>query len=254
MKFDLRIMVKAAARAIEKLSAPVQTIGLAAKDIPHWVDSAAHLAREHADPARIADLAHYYKNFVGQGAHAAQQATQAVQHVAPAVKKTPTIATSAGPALARAAETVGPKKVIEGAVSSGLPAAGTASVLEELMRSGGGALGIKSGSLADREYMRGAQEVGQGALEGAKKHMTAANALRFGLPGVYGAVGGAEAVPENRWLGAAAGAAGGIGGSELGGMAARSMGAGTLGDIIGRVIGASAGTDLAARGARLAVT
>ena len=104
----------------------------------------------------------------------------------------------------------------------------------------------KSAGIADREYMRGPRE--------AVKNISPMTALRYGIPGAFGAVHGAEQVPENRLVGALGGAAGGIGGSELGGMTGRAIHNSTIGELIGRTLGAGAGQDLGARAARLMVT
>ena len=104
----------------------------------------------------------------------------------------------------------------------------------------------KSAGIADREYMRGPRE--------AVKNISPMTALRYGIPGAFGAVHGAEQVPENRLVGALGGAAGGIGGSELGGMTGRAIHNSTIGELIGRMLGAGAGQDFGARAARLMVT
>lgn len=109
----------------------------------------------------------------------------------------------------------------------------------------------KSAGIADRPYMH-EPRVTQNAANLTK-------ALRYGLPGVYGALGGAELVPQNKFVGAVGGAAGAIGGSELGAHIGEQLGAPTglygeaIGSLLGRIIGASVGQNLGARTARLAV-
>jgi len=93
-----------------------------------------------------------------------------------------------------------------------------------------------------------------GIFDKMKGHATPENAMNYGLPGVFGALAGAEQVPENRWLGAAGGGAGAMGGSFLGAAAAHHMGGENIGQFIGRLIGSSMGQDVGVRGARLLAT
>ena len=79
------------------------------------------------------------------------------------------------------------------------------------------------------------------------------DALNYGVPAVFGALHGAERVHENRLLGAAGGALGGVGGSHFGGAIGRMSSSPGLGEIIGRVVGSLAGQDLGARAIRLAI-
>lgn len=109
----------------------------------------------------------------------------------------------------------------------------------------------KSAGIADRPYMH--------EPRASSSNVNLVRALRYGLPGVYGALGGAELVPQNKFVGAVGGAAGAIGGSELGAHIGEQLGAPTglygeaIGSLLGRIIGASVGQNLGARTARLAV-
>lgn len=265
--FDMSVMARAAEAAIK--SAAPHTVGLypGLQQEMH-VDAAAQLAGRTpgANQAYIQDLAHYYKTREATpAAQAAQQALTAAANRAPVstpgaamnVVKRTTPMMGSGNVLSQAAHIAGPQKVVAGAVQHGLPIAGTASVLDHLMHAGGAALGFagKHAGLADRGYMHA-------AADKMKSKISPQDAMRYGLPAVYGGVSGAEQLPENKLVGALAGAGGAVGGGELGSRAgrhvARGMGAGPVGetfaDLIGRVIGGSQGTNLAVRGARLLVT
>ncbi len=118
---------------------------------------------------------------------------------------------------------------------------------------------------AIRAYARktaGIAERGYGDSGGEGGASNASKALRAGVPAAFGAVAGAEGVPQNRLLGAAGGALGGVGGSELGGFggrqAAKGLGLGPtgqgIGALIGHLVGMNSGIDLGTRGARLLAT
>lgn len=121
---------------------------------------------------------------------------------------------------------------------------------------------LKTAGSAERGYMHEAGEAAGGVVDRIKDHPHAGKALRMAIPAAFGAVSGAEGVPENRLLGAAGGALGGVGGSELGGFGgqrtAKSLGFGptgqSVGALLGHLIGANAGIDLGTRGARLLAT
>lgn len=156
---------------------------------------------------------------------------------------------------------------VQKALRTGAPVTATADVMSHLMQAPGAALGFagKYAGIADRDYMyegtRRAAQGGQRAAQGAKSifdkvkaQVTPENAMNYGLPGVFGALAGAEQVPENRLLGAVGGGGGAMGGSFLGAAAARNMGGERIGQYIGRLIGASMGQDVGVRGARLLAT
>lgn len=131
------------------------TIGYTPQQVDAHVDITKHLADSEglASPSKLEDLSKYYKGFEesataqkGQAALSQAAAKRAVPPPVPAAamsKRTPTIAPRpASAVLSHAAQTLGPAKVIAGGVSHGVPVAGSASVLDELMRTGGQALGF----------------------------------------------------------------------------------------------------------------
>lgn len=268
MMFDLHIMSRAAKTAFVKSAAPLPTMGLAPAQQGAQVDVLAHMAGQApgANPAHINELANYYKTREAlPSAQAAQQqlthaaartrAATAPASVAASVRKATTTA-PVGNVLSHATQAVGPQRAVAGAVQHGLPVAGSASVLDHLMHAGGSALGFvgKHAGLADRGYMHE-------AVNKAKSKISPQDALRYGLPAMYGGLSGAEAMPDNKILGGLAGASGAVAGSELGGRAGRVLGRNisgtslgeTFGELLGRLAGGSHGSNLAVRGARLLV-
>lgn len=128
---------------VTKKANALNTIGLHVKDIAPHVDIAKHLAG--ATGARADDLAHYYKNMhnLPPVRPTAAAAPAAAAHVAgPVARKTPTQAVSPVGIMQHASQTLGPAKVLQGA-QQGVPALGNAAMLDHLMRSGGGAIGLR---------------------------------------------------------------------------------------------------------------
>lgn len=262
--FDLNIMVKAAGIAVrEKQASPLRTIGLAAGEISPHVDIMKHVSGAVGKGAD--ELAHYYKNMhltpssiVGQaqlshGAAARPSPVAAVSHAM--AKKTPTQIINPTAVMAHASNTM-PAQVIQGAVKGGAPgrAVGTSTLLDQLSRTSFDKLSMfrqlnKIAGIADRDYMRG------GAASGNLKSL----ASRYAIPGILGAMHGAEGVPNSPMVGAVAGAGGGIIGMDLGAEGGRRLGealsshplAPTIGSLIGSVVGYRTGADVGVRGARI---
>lgn len=276
---DLNIMVKAAGIAVrahtrrppasasgrlhrEKQASPLRTIGLAAGEISPHVDIMKHVS---GAVGRGADeLAHYYKNMhltpssiVGQaqlshGAAARPSPVAAVSQVM--AKKTPTQAINPNAVMAHASNTM-PAQVIQGAVKGTVPgrAVGTSTLLDQLSRTSFDKLSMfrqlnKIAGIADRDYMGG-------AASSKVKSLSA----RHAIPGILGAIQGAEGVPNSPLVGAVAGAGGGIIGMDLGAEGGRRIGealsshplAPTIGSLIGSVVGYRTGADIGVRGARI---
>jgi len=116
----------------------------------------------------------------------------------------------------------------------------------------------KTADIASRGYMGGdgtggASSTAENLVDRVAPHLTLRNLGYYGMPAVYGAVAGAEDLPEHKILGATLGAGGAAGGSHLGGMLAQA--AGVKGNLfiepIIRLLAANAGHSLATRAGHL---